>query len=480
MVALVAAFWTAGSAHADPGGPVPVASESGRDAPAAGASAAADTSAARLLRLESVEITGNDHTSNDIIRRHLRLRPGDAVTAETLESSRRRLLATDYFTEVVFSTRPGTQRGAVILVIEVKERSFPSFETGFGYHDLYGWFLTLGGLRFDNLFGVESQLRIGARLGWRLAGLDVDWAQALSPDGSHGWGARFYAYGTDQRFYAPVQPTGQPAPPAAGVVWNEFQQQISRVGGEVSFGLGHRHSARLSIGLRAESIEPDSSFKDVDSSEEFGYESFPAPLRESLGKTAQTGVFLRVVRDSRDTPVYPSSGTFLRLSLVSNNTWLGGDQIFATTEADVRKHIHLRDGWVVSGRLAGGIASSGTPYYDRFYLGGVYSIRGFANLSLSDPGGDDGYWLANLELRWPLAGGDPRLPRVVGLVFADAGQGYRRDTPFDYHDINVGAGYGLRLRLPWLGTLGLDVGIPLTDERTGQPFVVYGVMGFSF
>jgi outer membrane protein assembly factor BamA len=252
------------------------------------------------------------------------------------------------------------------------------------------------------------------------------------------------------------------------------------VGGDVSFDLGHRHSARLSIGLRAESIQPDSSFKGVDSGEEFGYESLPSPLQSSLGNVTQTGVFLRVVRDSRNTPVYPSSGTFLRFSLVSNNSWLGGDQIFTKTEADGRKHIHIRDGWVFSGRLAGGIASSGTPYYDRFYIGGIYSIRGFANLSLSDPGGDDGYWLTNLELRWRLAGGEPRLPRVIGLVFVDAGQGYRRDVPFDYHDINVGAGYGLRFRLPWLGTLGFDVGIPLTEERTGQPFVIYVAMGFSF
>lgn len=440
----------------------------------------AGTKPARFLHLEAIEVTGNQHTRERIILRHIQLRPGDAVTAEALEAARQRLVATDYFTEVDFSTRPGAERGAVVLLVEVKERSFPSFETGFGYHDLYGWFLTLGGLRFDNLFGAESQLRIGLRLGWRLSGVDAEWAQSLSRDGRYGWGARLYAYGTDQRFYAPGESGGVPAPLAGETAWTEFQQQVNRVGGDVSFDLGYRQSARLSIGLRAESIEPDSSFKNVDSGEEFGYEGFPDPLQNSLGKVTQTGVFLRVVRDTRNTPVYPSSGMFLRFSLVSNNTWLGGDQIFTKTEADVCKHIHIRNGWVFSGRLAGGIASSGTPYYDRFYIGGIYSIRGFANLSLSDSGGDDGYWLTNLELRWALTGGEPRMPRVIGLVFVDAGQGYRREVPFDYGDIDVGAGYGVRFRLPWLGTLGFDVGIPLTEGRTDEPFVAYGALGFSF
>jgi len=438
----------------------------------------AQPDSARVLRLASIEITGNKRATDRIVLGHIQLVPGDPVSAEALEDNRLRLLATDYFSEVVFSTRPGPERGTVVLLVDVKEKSFPSFETGFGYHDLYGWFLTLGGLRFDNLFGIESQLRVGVRLGWRLAGLDAEWVQSLSRDGRYSLGARAYAYGTDQRFWAPPTPTE--SQPAANEIWREYQQQISRRGADVAFRVGHRRSALFSFGVRVEGIDPDSTFQDVRSDQEFGYEELPSPLQNSLGSVTQTGIFFRVLRDSRNTPVYPSQGSLARFSLVSNNTWMGGDQIFTRTEADGRKFVHVRDGWVLAGRLAGGLATSGTPYYDRFYIGGIYSIRGFANWSLSDPGGDDGYWLANSEVRWPLAGGTPRLPRLVGLLFVDAGQGYRRDSPLQASDISVGAGYGVRVRLPWLGTLGLDFGVPLTDDKTGDPFVVYGSMGFSF
>jgi outer membrane protein insertion porin family len=439
----------------------------------------ADAGQARVLRLESIEVTGNKRASQNIIENHMDLRPGDPVTAEALEADRMRLLTTDYFKEVEFSTRPGSERGAVVLVIEVKEKAFPSFETGFGYHDLYGWFLTLGGLRFNNMFGAESQLRIGVRMGWRLGGVDAEYNQRLSRDGHYGFGIRGYSYGTDQRFYAPdPQPGGVPA--GDDTAWREFQQQISRAGADGYFGVGNRRSALFSFGLRVEAIDPDSSFTDVASDEEYGYEELPSPIQNSLGDVVQTGVFMRVVRDTRNTPVYPSSGMFSRFSLVSNNAWMGGDQIFTRADADLRKYWHIRNGWVFGGRVAGGITSTGTPYYDRFYIGGIYSIRGFANLSLSNPGGDDGYWLTNAELRWRLAGGEPMMPRVIGLVFVDAGQGYRRDESFDYEGISVGAGWGLRFQVPWLGTLGFDVGVPLTKNRTNDPFQIYVSLGFSF
>jgi outer membrane protein assembly factor BamA len=452
----------------------------------AAAPAAAQTggNGERVLRLQSIEINGNSHTSEDIITRYLALRPGDAVTAEALRAARRRLLATDYFTEVTLFTRPGPERGTVVLVVDVTERSFPTFETGFGYHDLYGWFLTLGGLRFDNLWGTESQLRVGVRLGWRLGGVDADWNQLLSRDGFYGLGARLYAYNTDQRFWAPVATDDGQSPPAAGQTgdadWREFQQAIGRAGAEVSFDLGRRRAVRLSLGLRAESIDPDSTFKDRQSDFEFGYRDLPATQQDHLADATQTGVFLRAVRDTRNTPVYPSAGSFARFWLVSNNTWMGGDQTFVKAVLDLRHYARIRHSLVLGGRLAGGVASSGTPYYDRFYIGGIYSIRGFAELSLSAPGGDDGYWLANLDLRWRLAGGTTSSPRVTGLVFVDAGQGYRRDEPFDYGDISVGAGYGIRFRLPWVGTLGLDVGVPITEPRTGNPFWFHGSLGFSF
>ena len=111
---------------------------------------------ARSLRLETIEIEGNKRTKDWVIDGYLELQPGDKITVEVLDAARLRLLSSDYFTDVNLYTRPGSQRGNVILVVEVDERHFLSFETGFGYDDLQGWYLTLLGLRLDNPLGTIS------------------------------------------------------------------------------------------------------------------------------------------------------------------------------------------------------------------------------------------------------------------------------------------------------------------------------------
>jgi hypothetical protein len=58
--------------------------------------------------------------------------------------------------------------------------------------------------------------------------------------------------------------------------------------------------------------------------------------------------------------------------------------------------------------------------------------------------------------------------------------GWRRDDTSATETVEAAVGYGARLRLPWLGVLGIDVGIPLTEGRTGEKFQVHGALGFSF
>jgi outer membrane protein insertion porin family len=164
----------------------------------------------------------------------------------------------------------------------------------------------------------------------------------------------------------------------------------------------------------------------------------------------------------------------------ANTGFLGGDEIFTKATLDFRRHFHLGSGWVSSSRLSGGIVSSRAPYFERFYIGGNYSIRGFRELSLSPTDGDNGYWMASEEIRWPLIGSGDGPPRLTGLIFFDIGQGWQKGQAVTSGDIESAAGYGLRLRLPWIGTLGIDAGIPLTDGTTDDNFRVHGSLGFSF
>lgn len=424
------------------------------------------------LRLERIEITGNERTASFVVLRHLELDTGDAVDADILDDARARLLATGYFKSVEFSTQPGTQRGDVVLNVALAERGNPVFETGFGYNDLNGWFLTLLGLRFDNSLGADSQLRFGLRVGFRMLGVDGEWRKPISDGGRLALNTKLALYGTDQVFY-------ESSVDSAGLTtWNEYRQNIGRAGAEATLQYAVTNAVRVEFGLAATRVDPDSSLDAVGdapaTSSTLSDEILPDSRKASIA-----GLVFRVFRDTRNSETYPTRGSFLRATLNANGDAGSNAQSFTKATIDARKHIHIRNGWVLSSHLAGGITSSDTPYYERFFLGGNYSVRGFDPLSLSPNGGDDVYWQINEELRWPLAGA-PGRPRVVAVAFVDAGQGVLQGQSFDSNDIAVGAGYGVRVLLPWAGTLGLDVGIPLTDGGTDERFRVNALLGFSF
>lgn len=424
------------------------------------------------LRLERIELTGNQRTATSVVLRHLELNTGAAIDADVLDAARTRLIVTGYFKSVEFSTQPGTERGDVILHVAVEERGSPVLETGFGYNDLNGWFLTLLGVRFDNALGADSQLRIGARLGFRMAGVDAEWNKPISGSGRLALNTKLFVYGTNQLFYQST--TG----PAGAPSWDAYRQNIGRAGLEATLQYALSDAVRLEFGAAASGVDPDSSFKavgDVSSTPS----SLPDELLPDTRKASITGLVFRAFRDTRNSETYPTHGSFVRATINANGNIGERAQAFTKATLDARAHVHIHDGWVLSNRVAGGVTSRGTPYYERFLMGGNYSVRGFAELSLSPTGGDDAYWLVNEELRWPLAGPAGR-PRVVGLAFVDAGEGIRHGEALNANDIDVGAGYGVRVLLPWVGTLGMDVGIPLTDGGTDDRFRVHLLLGFSF
>jgi outer membrane protein assembly factor BamA len=448
---------------------------------ASSAITASDEPTHRSLELEDIVVVGNSHIADSAIIGTLGLGSHDTVNVAILEEARLRLLK-EYplLSAIDFSTRPGSRRGFVILDISVVERNRLIFETGYGLHDTYGWFLTLLGLRVEPAVAYGTEYRLGLRLGFHIAGLDGEFERRAKP-GGFGLGGNFHIYSQKQIFFG-----GETAPTSwdaagAGQYTREFRQKIERSGVELHALYMSRDSTRFSFGFHAEGVRPESSFVESDDGQKYEFDEFPALLRAGIRKTAITGLVLRVVRDTRDRPDYPRSGSFAMLQAQSNSTFFGGDETFGKAEGDFRKHIGLGNWYVLSGRLAGGIVSKGTPYYDKFFLGGVYSVRGFRELSLSPPSGSDGFIIASNEFRFPLITSTANMPpRLTGLLFIDAGIGWERGKILKWSDIEAAAGYGVRLRLPWIGTLGFDVGIPFTESRTGDKFYINGCVGFSF
>ncbi len=452
--------------------------------PASGNAAAHDTTSAanqampagRALLLDGVTFTGNDHIPDEILRGALTMRPGDTITVGALARARLDVLHSHHLIrDVRVSTSPGSRLGYVAVEMEIDERSRVAFETGFGYHDIYGWFLTVAGIRWQPVKGNDSMWRAGVRIGFHLTGIDADWEKPGLLDNGAGVGARFWIYNQEHLFYGPGDPPHEDRP-----AQQEFRQNIGRAGTELYLLYKQERTTRFTFGFRAEKVDPDSTFRDADSDDEYTGSDLPPSMQQDLKETVITGLQFRMIRDTRDSQAFPRSGSYTNLSLQANTEMLGGDEIFSKAVLETRFYLGA-GGWrSINGRLKAGITSSGTPYFDKFLIGGIYSIRGFQELSLSPPGGNDGFWLAGLEWRVPLIPSGQKPPRLTGLLFFDAGQGWLRDEPLTTSTIQSSLGYGFRLRLPWLGMLGVDVGVPLSEGTTGDSYRIHGSIGFSY
>jgi outer membrane protein insertion porin family len=435
----------------------------------------------RVLELEQIVVTGNSHISDSEILETLGLAPHDTVNVSILEDARLRLLK-DFplLKSVDLSTSPGSRRGLIILDIAVVERNPVVFETGYGLHDTYGWFLTLLGIRIDPAAAYGTEYRLGLRLGFHIAGLDGEFEQHPKP-GRIGLGGNFHLYSQDQIFFAGESAPGIWDATDATRYSRQFRQKIKRSGAELYLFSKLADSTKFSFGYHVEGVRPESSFVESESGQKYQFADFPSSLQTGIKNSTITGLVFRVVRDTRDLLAYPRAGSFGLVQVQTNSTILGGDETFVKADGDLRKHIGL-GGWsVLSSRLSAGIVSKRTPYYERFFLGGMYSIRGFRGLSLSPPRGSDGFMIGSEEFRFPLIASRANVPpKLTGLVFVDAGIGWVRGEAFKASDIEAAAGYGVRLRLPWIGTLGIDAGVPFTDGRTGDQFYIHGCLGFSF
>jgi outer membrane protein assembly factor BamA len=434
--------------------------------------------AERVLRVEAVEIQGAGKTRDAVILQLLDLEPGDAVDAGVLAAKRRRLIASGYFEEVELSSRPGAARGGVVLVLRVRERHRPYFDTGFGFRDPEGWYLTLLGLRAENPLGRGGRATAGLRLGFRTWGAEGELYLPLRADRSLALRLRLRAYEEQTLWYEPeIGWRG---------LYDEYRLGLQRRSGELALIWDPPPPLRVELGLAGRTTDPLDEARNRDQDRPVPFSSLPPALAtegEALALNAYQASLLIGAGGMNGRP-----GRSLLLSARFVDSSLGADRSYARWSAVLRSVTSLGRGRSLAFKLQGGIIGEDAPWYERFRLGGSYSLRGFRDQSLSPPPGHTRFWSAMAEYRFPMireAEGGPT--RLAGLLFLDAGQGGLADPDrdalapaVDYEAVQIGAGYGIRWRLPWIGILGFDVGAPVTAGITGENLWYYLTLGHSF
>jgi outer membrane protein insertion porin family len=190
-------------------------------------------------------------------------------------------------------------------------------------------------------------------------------------------------------------------------------------------------------------------------------------IKELEGNNLQSSVTTSVTYDSRNSRMTPTDGS--NHTLLFEYSGLGGDIGFTKIVGDTGWYFpfywetsffaHARGGWV---REA---ANKILPDYEKFYLGGIRSVRGYDwhDISTRDAQGIKigGEKMAqiNFEYIFPLL----KKAGITGVVFFDAGNVYASDETYDITDLYAGAGGGIRWNSP-MGPIRLEWGYPINPD----------------
>jgi len=399
---------------------------------------------------ERIDIAGNIKTRDKVIRRELRVYEQELFSATKLKESIKNLRRLEYFEDVNFSTTPGSAPDRMNLKITVKERPTGTFGVGAGY-STQDRMVGMVEISQNNLFGRGQQLKV----------------QGIIGKISHRFRGSF------------TEPYLFDRPLSAGIDafnWQRVFDEYTRtsVGGDLR--LSHPLTweyTRLFWMYRYEYVRLTNLAPN------------PSPIivdAAKLHNTSATSFTIR--RDSRDSLFAPTKGSDNSVSV--EMAGIGGDVSFMRYIAESGWYFPLK--WSCVGVLHGrvgfmqGLPGVGEmPVYEKFYLGGIDTIRGFkyATISPRDPvtneriGGDKFVQLNN-EIRYPLY----KKLGLMGMVFFDAGQVYGSHSDM-FTSFRTSVGTGLRWFSP-MGPLVVEWGFNLKKRPGEKPSVWEFTMGGTF
>ena len=410
----------------------------------------------QLAYIERIEVVGNVKTQDKVIRREIMIEPGDVFDGRKIDRSRQKIYNLGYFEEVAYYTTSGTRPNKKNLVFEVTERKTGAFIFGFGYStvaDFIG-FVELSQNNFDiknppTFTGAGQKVKIRAKLGTEKTEYDLSFTEPWLMDRPLSFG--FDIYDTTRE-------------------WADYDE--GRVGGRLRLGYPLWELIRGSVAYKYEDVE----ISDVD-------EAASSRIKREEGDFSTSSLKLGLVKDTRDNTIDPSSGYENSISLERAGGILGGDRDFTKSIGETSWYFRTFERWeklILNLRLKGGLVeeyddTDYVPIYERFYLGGANTIRGYRHRDVGpkdekgEPIGGEVFALFNAEYTCPL------VRNIKGAVFFDSGGVWEDTGHINSSDIKSGVGIGVRMLLP-IGPIRLDYGYGI-DRHAGR---VHFTGGWAF
>ncbi|MBI3316789.1 MAG: outer membrane protein assembly factor BamA [Candidatus Omnitrophica bacterium] len=406
-----------------------------------------------LYFVEKVIIRGNTKTRDRVIRRELRIRPGERFDGEKLRKSKQRLENLGFFEEVTYDTEPSTQatnRKDLIFRVKEKRTGELSFGGGVSSIDRFVGFAEISQRNFDLLnwprfTGGGQSLAIRARVGSISQDYNVSFYEPYLFNKPVSLGTDVFNVRRDNRNV-------------------DFDEE--RRGFSVTLSRLFKDVFRLGSGYTLERVELDDISDDA-----------PRTVRDFAGRNWLSRWKAFTTYDTRDNVFNPTKGLIANLNGELVGSFLGGDQDFYVLNTGITKYWTFFKKHTVETRLQLATAqefgdSEEVPIFDRFYAGGLGTVRGFnyrrvGPIEAGDAVGGETLALANLEYTFPI----PKLEAFRLAGFIDVGHVNPDSYNIDFDEFAVSIGPGIKIKTP-IGPVAFYYGFPIanrdTEDRNGR------------
>ncbi|MEO2167608.1 MAG: outer membrane protein assembly factor BamA [bacterium] len=410
------------------------------------------------VKIGRIEITGNTKTRDKVIRRELKVDEQETFSATKLKKSKDALNRMGFFQGVNVTTRQSGNDDEINLLVDVKEGSTGTFSAGAGFSS-DDRFLFNVRVSENNLFGHGLRVVLNADVGTIRRNIYIS---ATDP------------YFLDTQFFTSVTVFDY------RLEFPDFSREALGLSIRALYpfeALGITHvgwfdlsDSRIGVEYRLEQAE-------ISNVSLFA----PPSVYAARGREVISSIAPSFLRNTLNHAFDPTEGSYQDISL--EFAGIGGNTAYVRAEARARWFIPvLQVGslgplvFSTGGRFGWGIGEDGIsgreiPLIERYFPGGINSVRGFEVRTLgpredaygpqgeylgSEPVGGTNQLIVQSEFIIPLV---PQLG-LRGVIFFDMGNAWLQQDGIDFGNLRYSVGGGVRWLSPF-GPLRIEFGVPL-------------------
>jgi len=372
-----------------------------------------------IVYIDRILLEGNVVTRDYVIKREFLVKERDPFNVKKIRRTQEKLYNLGFFSDVGIEIGETDDPYRADLICKVTEQRTGLLSVGAGYSSQDGLVGTFQ-ITQSNLFGRGQRLDLMLEFGNKKTNYQVGFTEPWLLGRHILFGVDVYDTDRDRDYY-----------------------QETRTGGDIRIGPHLTDILSLYFTYAYERVRV--------------YDALWQYKNEE-GTSNNSSFTTTLIRDTRDNIFDASRGSQNSISFQLSGSILGGETHFVKTFASSSWFFPTFWRLVLALQFRYGIVSSfspstAVPIYERFYVGGADSVRGYKYRGeIGPPEGGVMMFVSNVEYKFPIVMESGRTI-LQGAVFLDMGGSWRKgDVNFTIgsrdNQLKVGIGAGIRFKTP--------------------------------